>query len=250
MQQIQPNLTEVQAKRLVPIMLLKDEQALNGTIDEFTALTIEEKLPYLTDVNKDGTINEKDAAIVEDDVNNATNPILKWAAEKYWKNLIVEDPVGKATKPTATKTPAEKDAARGIYTWVNKKYTVPSASRQSFGKTTYDSFYTYSEGNLSVTPNIPAGSILHGKTIDKPLEGKKSIKGTVLGYDAITKNVVFSVGDDYQVGAFNDVNNVSVPIDKLPPEYLELRIKTAEGIQTIGEAMGNTVTEKKTIGGF
>jgi hypothetical protein len=75
--------TPEQAKERVKQLILGDEAYAKDAIKQFQSLPIEEKLPYLTDTNKDGKIDERD--------KSDKNAIIKWAQETKWEKARKKD---------------------------------------------------------------------------------------------------------------------------------------------------------------
>lgn len=216
-------------------MILSDERVLRGVLRDFNGLSAEEKKAVL-DVDKDGVVSPTE--------RDNENPIIQWAVDNNWKNWAVEN-FGTPTKVQSgsgsggTKEPV----------WQGEKYTRGATSVQNFGTTTLSTYHDL--GGINKDMNIPAGSVIFSGNGEREIGDPKGVEGAkILGYDENREMLVVSTDKDLEVGTIWQDNNVGIPIHKLPPEYMDLEITTAEGIKKIGDLAGASPSGKVKIKGF
>ena len=217
-QSVQPNISEDEARALIPSLVMEDEQVLRGLINEFSDLPFDQKKGYLSDVNDDGKINSDDAKIIEKSPMTASNPIIAYAQEKYWKAIQWEKPGSVRNKPSS----GSSSGGSLTFDFGGSSYKYDAPSPQDMPNllgVDYNSYYQFLR-TPTISPTF--AEVYKDGGVKVTVGGSVPVK--LMGYDGNTDRFFFEVQSDRDDLDMSQQEQFYVTRDKLPVEFSGIKV--------------------------
>ena len=228
--------TPEQAKERVKQLILGDESYAKDAIKQFQSLPLEEKMPYLTDTNKDGKIDERD--------KGDENAIIRWAQETKWEKARKKDVL--AWRKTEVAAP--KKGMGFIISWGGRDTAVPVGQKRkvgiNYGGEVKNNLYSFGgSATLSDFPTDGASALYD--TSKEPLQGGTNIAGQLVDYDADSDKLIIRTTTSNETLGLDPKQLVEIDAN-IVPDVNNLPIMV-DGKQTTLGTLRGTKTAKPVV---
>lgn len=224
---------EKSARQRVKDVAMADPAWTKDLVRQFQTLPLDEKLPYLTDTNADGKVDERD--------KSDENAIIRWAQDTKWQKAV------KTTKGTWKAIPGQTSTTKAgkgldLGTVVGKKRDI----NPMYGNISRPNMYSF--GGKDVLTDVPtkgAKLLDDAGSYDYDFKGNLA-KATLKDYDADRKTLIVQVPSTEPTSGIATQQLVEIPQENIP-NYQSIKVEVNGKQVSIGslETAKPTTTQKK-----